>query len=43
MERHGEGDFFCLGVLEGLSIQYRSGEYHPVHLGDTLHEGSTSS
>lgn len=37
-ERHREGDFFCMGLGEPL-IQYRSGGYHPVHLGDTLHEG----
>ena len=38
-ERHREGNFFCLGVLGEPMIQYRSGGYHPVHLGDTLHGG----
>ncbi|KAL2052447.1 hypothetical protein ABVK25_007319 [Lepraria finkii] len=38
-ERHREGDFFCVGVRGEPLIQYRSGGYHPVHLGDTLHGG----
>lgn len=38
-DRHREGNFFCRWLLEEPLIQYRSGGYHPVHLGDTLHEG----
>ena len=38
-ERHREGDFFCRYVLGEPLIQYKNGGYHPVHLGDTLHEG----
>ena len=38
-ERYREGDFFCKLVRGEPLIQYRNGGYHPVYLGDSLHEG----
>lgn len=34
-----DGQFFCKGFLREDLTQYRSGGYHPVHLGDTLQGG----
>ena len=35
-----DGQFFCNLSLREELAQYRSGGYHPVHLGDTMHGGS---
>ncbi len=34
-----DGQFCCPGFLREDLAQYRSGGYHPVHLGDTMHRG----
>ena len=34
-----DGHFFCNGFLREDLAQYRSGGYHPVHLGDTMQGG----
>ena len=34
-----DGQFFCKGIMSEDMAQYRSGGYHPIHLGDTMHGG----
>lgn len=34
-----DGPYYCVGMYAEPLALYRSGGYHPVHLGDTMHGG----